>query len=169
MLSSSALHALSQRIVYKLEHIICTASPVRCRLGQNGTQRRCGDADASVLRPIDALQDQLIEISHKVKEALHADAGRDSPALVSELVDQLCQVQLLHQAVHHSLELLQNAADKLLQAERATHVLVCVIPLSHVCSTVSYLIGHLALNYSLHGACRTTAMNQHLSGWVFSF
>ena len=72
-----------------------------------------------------ALQDQLIEIAHKLRETLHADAGRDSPGVVvGDLVDQLCQVQLLHQAVHHSLELLQNAADKLLQAERSTHVLV---------------------------------------------
>jgi hypothetical protein len=82
----------------------------------------------------DTLQDQLIEIAHKLREALHADSERDSPTAVSDLVDQLCQVQLLHHAVHHSLELLQNAADKLLQAERATHVLVRVfaVALYHI-------------------------------------
>eukprot|EP00892_Ulva_mutabilis_P010542 jgi/Ulvmu1/7860/UM004_0091.1 len=79
--------------------------------------RRCATLAAS-------LQAQLVEAAHSLTDMLQRNMTDSSPqTTVADMVDKLCQVQLLHGAVRHSADLLQQACDHVLQSERLVHAL----------------------------------------------
>lgn len=82
-------------------------------------------ASPSELNTTLLLQAQLVDAAHGLTEMLQSSMVDSSPqAAVADVVDKLCQVQLLHGAVRHSADLLRQACDHVLQSERLVHALV---------------------------------------------